>query len=103
MILASGNVVHNLELAERHAGTPPFDWALRFEERVCTLLAARDHAPLIRYRQDGDDARLSIPTPDHYLPLLYAIALQREDEPLALVTRGIEMGAVTMLAFSFGR
>lgn len=126
-VFASGNVVHNLELCPQDAGpcaragragagnstdlakgalcdreaSGAFDWALRYEERVCSLLARREQAPLIAYARDGDDARLSIPTPDHYLPLLYALALQRADEKPVILTRGVEMGALSMLSFAF--
>ncbi|MGP6159126.1 MAG: 4,5-DOPA dioxygenase extradiol [Vulcanimicrobiaceae bacterium] len=100
-VFASGNVVHNLELCDRETTAKAFDWAQRYEERVCALLAEPEHGPLIAYARDGDDARLSIPTPDHYLPMLYALALQRSDERPSILTRGVENGALSMLSFAF--
>src|SRR5262245_42466385 len=75
LIIGSGNLVHNLHTYAwgRHP-VEPFDWAVRFEAQARELLLARNHAPLIAYESLGRDAMLSIPTPEHYLPLLYTIA-----------------------------
>ena len=96
LVIGSGNVVHNLGVMRRGADPQPYDWAVRFEDRVRMALAARDHAPLIDL--EGEDARLSIPTPEHYLPLLYCIALQAEDESAEIVVDGIEIGSISMLS-----
>jgi 4,5-DOPA dioxygenase extradiol len=81
LVLASGNIVHNLPLLGRYwnAAAPP-DWALRFRDRVSELVARRDHAALCNWRDLDVDAALAVPTPEHYLPLLYALALQRDDD-----------------------
>ncbi|MGE5792260.1 MAG: 4,5-DOPA dioxygenase extradiol [Bacteroidota bacterium] len=102
LVIGSGNVVHNLGLMRRSADAPPYDWAGRFNDRVRALLVARDHAPLIDYASLGEDARLSIPTPDHYLPLLYCIALQGKDEKLEIPVDGIDIGSVGMLSLVIG-
>jgi 4,5-DOPA dioxygenase extradiol len=103
LIIGSGNLVHNLRayvwsrrLAE------PFDWAVRFEERVQELLLAADDNPLINYRTLGNDAMLSIPTPDHYLPLLYVIACRKEGEKLSFPVKGIDGGSISMLSVQIG-
>ena len=71
LIAGSGNLVHNLHTYARgRHEVEPFDWAVRFEERARGLLRSGDHGPLIHYESPGEDARLSAPTPDHYLPLL---------------------------------
>jgi 4,5-DOPA dioxygenase extradiol len=66
------------------------------------LLTARDHAPLVAYESLGEDARLSVPTPDHYLPLLYCIALQGEGERAEFPVDGIDIGSVSMLSVVIG-
>ena len=99
-VMSSGNVVHNLELADFGAGDKPFAWAQRFDDLVRERLAAGDHEALIAYRQLGSDARLAVPTPDHYLPLLYTIALQREGERVATIVDGLGFGALSMLSVS---
>src|SRR5678815_3980409 len=79
LIVGSGNLVHNLHAyGWGRRQIKPFDWAVRFEERARELLLAGDHDPLIAYETLGPDAILSVPTPDHYLPMLYVIAQQKE-------------------------
>ena len=65
-------------------------------------LAARDHGPLIGYAAPGADAGLSVPTPEHYLPLLYIIALQSGHETISLPIDGIEYGSIGMLTAVVG-
>jgi len=96
LVAGSGNVVHNLRLMKR-AGGAPFDWAVRFNERIRQALSSRDHRVLVDFEKLGEDARLSVPTPEHYLPLLYIAALQGDDEPMSLVVDGYDLGSVGML------
>ncbi len=99
LILGSGNVVHNLH-AFAWGGHPvePFDWAQRFENRVRELLLRRDDAPLIDYESLGRDALLCVPTPDHYLPLLYVLGARRESDTITFPVEGLDGGSVSMLA-----
>ena len=103
LILGSGNLVHNLHTYAwgRH-GVEPFDWAQRFEARVRRLLTTREHQPLIDYGSMGPDAKLSIPTPEHYLPLLYVIAGCAGNEQVTFPVEGIDGGSVSMLAVRVG-
>jgi 4,5-DOPA dioxygenase extradiol len=103
LVIGSGNLVHNLHAyawGRRHV--EPFDWAMRFEERVRSLLVSGDDKPLINYDTLGPDAALSVPTPDHYLPLLYVLALRREGEPVSFPVEGIDGGSVSMLSIQIG-
>ncbi|HKC63399.1 MAG TPA: 4,5-DOPA dioxygenase extradiol [Pyrinomonadaceae bacterium] len=104
LIVGSGNLVHNLHAYAwgRHA-VEPLDWAVRFEERARELLLTGDHRPLINYESMGRDAMLSAPTPDHYLPLLYVIALQREGEEISFPVEGFDGGSISMLTVKIGR
>jgi len=102
LIVGSGNVVHNLGRMQWSEDAKPYDWATRFNTMVRECLQARDHATLIDYAALGTDARLSVPTPDHYLPLLYVIAQQAEDESLSLPIDGIELGSIGMLTVAVG-
>jgi 4,5-DOPA dioxygenase extradiol len=99
LVIGSGNLVHNLRAYAwgRHP-VEPFDWALRFEKRARELLLAAGHGPLIDYESLGPDALLSIPTPEHYLPLLYVLGLQAESEHITFPVEGIEGGSVSMLS-----
>ncbi len=102
-IVGSGNLVHNLHAYAwgQHA-VEPFDWAVRFEKRVRESLLAGETSPLIAYELLGNDAMLSVPTPDHYLPLLYVIALRRKGEPVHFPVEGVDGGSVSMLAVQIG-
>jgi len=103
LIIGSGNLVHNLQAYSwgRHPVEPP-DWAVRFEDRIRACLESGDHQLLIDYPSMGQNARLAVPTPDHYLPLLYVIALQKIDEPVSFPVEGFDGGSVSMLAVKVG-
>ncbi|MBV8639166.1 MAG: 4,5-DOPA dioxygenase extradiol [Candidatus Eremiobacteraeota bacterium] len=103
LILASGNIIHNLHAYAwgRHPAEP-FDWALRFEAQARALLAAREFEPLIHYEALGRDAQLAAPTPDHYLPLLYAMGASSDDDNVTFPVEGIDGGSVSMLSVRFG-
>ncbi|HYM29434.1 MAG TPA: 4,5-DOPA dioxygenase extradiol [Steroidobacteraceae bacterium] len=103
LLLGSGNVVHNLHrYAWGNPAQPPYDWALRFESTVRTGLEVGEHAPLVDYAALGQDALLSAPTPEHYLPLLYVLGASHDGEPVSFPTQGISGGSVSMLAVQFG-
>ena len=103
LIVGSGNLVHNLHAYSwGRRQIKPFDWAVRFEERARELLLAGDHDHLIASETLGRDAALSIPTPDHYLPLIYVIAQQRESDEVSFPVRGFDGGSVSMLSVKIG-
>ena len=103
LLLGSGNVVHNLRMfAWGNSGAAPFDWAARFDARARSLLLAGDHSALVGYAALGRDAALSIPTPDHYLPLLYVLGSQRPAEGVTFPVDGIDGGSISMLAVQVG-
>jgi 4,5-DOPA dioxygenase extradiol len=78
LIAGSGNLVHNLHAYAGGRHVPdPYDWAIRFEKEARELLLAGDHMRLVQYEALGRDALLAIPTPDHYLPLLYVIGARQ--------------------------
>lgn len=99
LIIGSGNIVHNLRQYD-WAGTGPgsYPWAARFEQRTKELILANDHAALINYQSLGPDALLSIPTPEHYLPLLYVLGSKGPNDVIRFPVEGIEGGSISMLA-----
>ena len=102
LVIGSGNVVHNLAMALWEEGAEPWPWATRFNSDVRSRLLAKDHASLADMSALGEEGAKSIPTPEHYLPLLYVIALQRPDDRLAILTDGIELGSIGMMSVSIG-
>ena len=103
LLIGSGNVVHNLHAYAwgRHP-TEPFDWAVRFEQRVRGSLLAADDATLVGYESLGPDAKLAAPTPDHYLPLLYIAGSRHADDQVTFPVEGIDGGSVSMLTAKLG-
>jgi 4,5-DOPA dioxygenase extradiol len=104
LIVGSGNVVHNLHAYAwgRHP-QEPYDWAVSFEERVRELLLADQPTPLVDYEgRLGREALLSVPTPDHYLPLLYVIGTRAGSETVSFPVEGVDGGSISMLAVRIG-
>ena len=98
LIVGSGNLVHNLHTYAwgRHMPTP-YDWASRFEEEAKEIMLAGESKALIEYERLGQDAMLSIPTPDHYLPLLYVLATRQRGDLVTFPIEGIDGGSISML------
>ena len=103
LIVGSGNIVHNLRAYDwGNADTEAFDWAQRFEKLARDHLRRADFVSLVEYKSLGRDAMLAVPTPDHYLPLLYVLAQHTEGEPLTFPVEGFEGGSISMLAVQTG-
>jgi len=103
LIFGSGNIVHNLHASAwgRHPAQP-FDWAVRFETAVRDLVLQRDYRPLVDYTSFGPDAELSVPTPEHYLPLLYVLGASAKDDAVSFPADGMDGGSISMLSVQFG-
>lgn len=102
LIVGSGNMVHNLRTYTWGRSREPYDWAVRFETVAKELMLTGKLDSLVRYESLGSDAALSIPTPDHYLPLLYVLATQQHGEPLAFPVEGFDGGSISMLSARVG-
>lgn len=103
LLVGSGDVVHNLHAYAwgRHP-VEPFDWALRFEALARELMQRGEHQPLLDYELLGRDAELSIPTPDHFLPLLYVLGASAPGEPVSFPVEGMDGGSISMLSVQLG-
>ena len=99
LILGSGNIVHNLRLIDWDPDAEPLPWAAEFNQFFMSQLLANQHSHLLDWQGAGDAARLSIPTPEHYWPALYPLALQGGGEQVEIISNGIEMGSISMLSF----
>jgi 4,5-DOPA dioxygenase extradiol len=98
LIIGSGNLVHNLHTYAWGGQIPePYDWAVRFEDAAKQLMIDGEFEPLIDYESLGRDAVLSIPTPDHYLPLLYVLGTKRDGDAVTFPVQGVDGGSVSML------
>ena len=103
LVIGSGNIVHNLHTyAWGKREVQPFDWAVRFEKHVRNSLLKGDDAQVVTYESFGRDATLSVPTPDHYLPLLYLLGLRKDKEQVSFPVQGVDGGSISMLAVQMG-
>lgn len=105
LIIGSGNMVHNLRMvAWDRLGIPfGFDWAVEAAEKMKQAILSGDHQPLIDYSSQGRAFDLAIPTPEHFLPLLYSLALKDVDEPVTLFNDQPVGGSLTMTSVRIGR
>jgi 4,5-DOPA dioxygenase extradiol len=103
LIAGSGNLVHNLHTyAWGQHMRDPYDWAMRFEKAAKGLMLAGNYGPLINYDTLGKDAALSIPTPDHFLPLLYVLGARQNSENVSFPVAGFDGGSISMLSVRIG-
>lgn len=103
LIVGSGNLVHNLHAYGWGSRiVEPYDWAVRFEQQAREWMLAGEHAPLIDYETLGEDATLSAPTPEHYLPLLYVLGAQLPGDKVTFPVEGVDGGSISMLSVRLG-
>lgn len=102
LIIGSGNVVHNLRQIDFSPQAPPFEWAKEFEHWVKQRLQARDHRAIVFEALGSRAGELSIPTLDHWIPLLTTLGATEEEDQLQFEYEGIEYGSISMLSLSFG-
>jgi 4,5-DOPA dioxygenase extradiol len=99
LIIGSGNMVHNLRMVAWDRMNEPeygFDWAMEANEKMKKFIIDSDHESLINYKSQGRAFDLAIPTPDHFLPLLYVLALKKENEKVSLFNDKTIMGSLSM-------
>lgn len=105
LIVGSGNIVHNLRRVawdKLNADGYGYDWALEANERMKQYIRERDHNALLDYAKQGEAFRLAIPTPEHFLPLLYVLALAGKAEDIGIFNDKAVGGAITMSSLRVG-
>ena len=103
LIIGSGNIVHNLRVADMYdMDAKPFSWAVEFDRRIEQRLLERNHEDLLNCQNIDRTTALAVPTLDHYLPMVFVAALQGRDEPLEFVYEGFQNRSVSMRAFRIG-
>lgn len=99
LIVGSGNIVHNLGLvdfAHMHKDNYGFDWAIESREKINSWLLDGNFDPIIHYAKQGAAINLAIPTPEHFLPLIYALGLKEKSETLSLFNDKLLAGSLSM-------
>ena len=100
LIVGSGNIVHNLGLMVWR--DTAHDWAAKFDERMKEFILSGDHGAVIAYPELGEAARLSVPTNEHFLPLLYVLALQDEGDRIGFFAEQVTLGSISMRSLRIG-
>lgn len=100
LVVGSGNIVHNLRYW-RMGQAEPLDWAQRFDEDIAERIAEGHHEGMMGYETLGPDALLAVPTPEHYLPLLYVLGLQREGDAVEFINEDV-VGPISMRSVLIG-
>jgi 4,5-DOPA dioxygenase extradiol len=95
LIIGSGNIVHNLRMV-KFDKADGFDWAIEFDSNIKKNLEDREHKDIINYQNYGNAAKLAVPTNEHYLPMLYAIALQEKNENINFFNAKTMAGSISM-------
>ena len=99
LIIGSGNIVHNLRVISwEHIDQigAGYDWAYAFRDQINHAMTTQNNNELVHYEQFGENAALSVPTPDHYLPLLYVMALREHDEKVEFFNDNLIAGSLSM-------
>lgn len=99
LIIGSGNMVHNLRMVDWQRLNEvdySYDWASEASEKMKNFILSGDHKQLINYQSQGQEFSLAIPTPEHYLPLLYSLALKKEKDEVSLFNDKAVAGSLTM-------
>lgn len=105
LIIGSGNMVHNLGLLAWDKLNAPefgFDWAIEANEKMKNYILNENHDQLINFRSEGKAFDLAIPTPEHYLPLIYTLALQDKNEQVRIFNDKAVAGSITMTSVKIG-
>lgn len=106
LIIGSGNMVHNLGMVawnKLNSLEYGYDWAIEANEKMKKYILSDDHKQLINLRSQGEAYNLAIPTPEHYLPLLYSLALKEEDEKVTFFSDKIVAGSLSMTSLIINR
>ncbi|HXB13623.1 MAG TPA: class III extradiol ring-cleavage dioxygenase, partial [Bacteroidia bacterium] len=101
LIIGSGNIVHNLGMVD-WSGTKQFDWAIDANETIKGLIKQSNYKSLAEYKSLGSSIQLAVPTPEHYLPLLYTLALKDEREDISFFNDKTIMGSISMTSLKLG-
>ena len=100
LIVGSGNMVHNLRMIAWQ--DVAYDWALEFDDRLKQLILARDHESIVNYERLGEPAALAVPTSEHFLPLLYVLGLQDDDDEVEFFADKVTLGSISMRSVRLG-
>lgn len=103
LIVGSGNMVHNLRVLDWEKTESGFDWAVSCNQKIKELIRENDLQSLVNYTSQGREFQLAIPTPEHYLPMLYILGLKADNETVEFFNDKTILGSISMTAFKTNR
>ncbi len=101
LIFGTGNIVHNLRLIDWSMEDRGFEWAYQFDDFIKENIMTYNHAHILNYKNMGDAARLAVPTPDHYYPLLYVLGASDKEDKVTCFNQSGDLGSLTMTGYLF--
>ncbi|MHB9055149.1 MAG: 4,5-DOPA-extradiol-dioxygenase [Paludibacteraceae bacterium] len=96
LIIGSGNIVHNLRAVDWNNPESGYDWAAEVTDKVKQWILEKNYGELLNITQKGGNYRMAIPTPEHYIPLLYILAMQNNDDKIDFFCDELSMGSLSM-------
>jgi 4,5-DOPA dioxygenase extradiol len=102
LIIGSGDIVHNLRKMNYEMDAEPFEWASQFDNYISDAIVKRMHDNIISYEKLSKSPELSVPTKEHYLPLLYIAGLQEESDEVSFIYKGIQHSSMSMTSIKIG-
>jgi len=99
LLFGTGNVVHNLRLIDWNKAGNGFDWAYEFDEYIYENIMKKDYNNILNFSQAGDTAKLAVPTPDHFYPLLYMLGASDKNDKISVYNKSCELGSLTMTSY----
>lgn len=101
LLLGSGNIVHNLRMVDWEMENKGFDWAYQFDDMIKENIESKNHKNILHYLNLGGTAKLAVPTPDHFDPLLYILGASDEKDTISVYNNSCTMGSLSMTSFLF--
>lgn len=99
LLFGSGNIVHNLRRVDWNKAGEGYDWAYAFDAYIHDGIMKKNHNPILNFSQAGDIAKLAVPTPDHFYPLLYCLGASDENDNVSVFNQSCELGSLTMTGY----
>lgn len=99
LLFGTGNIVHNLRLVDWNKENEGFDWAYEFDEYIYENILNKNNDNILKFNEIGNSAKLAVPTPDHFYPLLYVLGASNEDDKISVYNKSCELGSLTMTSY----
>ncbi len=99
LLFGTGNIVHNLRRIDWDKAGEGFDWANEFDDFIYENIIHKNHEKILKFKEIGNIARLAVPTPDHFYPLLYALGASDENDTIHVYNKSCELGSMSMTAY----